>query len=129
MEFFRGKVNKWARFEGRLGVEGSHLVKVDIAAISWEEGVLQVLDRIVVAYESQIARGGEEIVVYLAPHIDRLSYVGLAKGQRNFGKLAVMLEGFMNISEALVSCHQVVSITFLFISLLIIVIQGIRLLE
>jgi hypothetical protein len=91
--------------------------------------VLQVLNRIVIAYESQIARGGKEIVVYLAAHIYRLSYVSLAKGQRNFGKLAVMLEGFMNISEALISCHQVVSTTLLFISLLIIVIQSIRLLE
>ena len=91
--------------------------------------MLQVLNRIVIAYEIQVARGSEEIVVNLAAHIDCLCYVGLAKGQRNFGKLAVMLEGFMNISEALISCHQVVSTTLLFISLLIIVIQSIRLIE
>ena len=91
--------------------------------------MLQVLNRIVIANESQIARGGEEIVVYLAAHIDRLSYVGLAKGQRNFGKLAVMLEGLMHISEALISRYQLVRCAFLFHYLLIVVTQCIRLLE
>ena len=105
MKFFRAKVNKWARFEGRLGVDGSHLVKVHIVAIPGEEGVLQVLDRIVVAQECQLHRGREESVVQLAAHIDGFGYVGLAEWQRNFGELAVMLEGLMNISEALVSSH------------------------
>ncbi len=103
MEFFRAKVNKWARFEGRLGVDGSHLVQVHIVAIPREEGVLQVLDRIVVAQECQVHRGCEESVVQLATDVDWFCYVGLTERQRNFGELAVMLEGFMHISEALIS--------------------------